>query len=388
MKKSYRVAVIGATGKGNYGHDIDTAFVDVQRAEIVAVADDNPDGLRKAGDKLNVAKRYADYRKLLDEVRPQIVCLGPGWVSERVAMIQAAAAVGCHIYCEKPFLGDLTSVDQANVACRQGNIKLAMAHQWRAMPPVQKALAQLREGRFGRVLRMRARPKDDARGGGQELLLHGTHWFDLMIAIAGPPRWASGHVAVGSRDVQRSDVRQDLKSVGPMAGDSVVAVFGFDDGVRGFFDSTANTAPNVRKPKPGEITSPAWDSVYSLMVECERATLLWRQPGDVFVYPAPSMLPDIEALKWEKTWVEDWHFTPEHQPRLVAKDWLRFGNQTLAQDLIDAIEQDREPLSPLRHATLIAEMVQGVYASHLADGQRMAIPLADRAHPLTADSVR
>jgi len=53
---------------------------------------------------------------------------------------------------------------------------------------------------------------------------------------------------------------------------------------------------------------------------------------------------------------------PEHQPRSVSKEWLHLGNQTLARDLIDAIERDREPLSPLRHATLITEMVQGVYA--------------------------
>jgi predicted dehydrogenase len=383
MPKTYRVAVIGSTGKGDYGHGLDTAFVGVDRAEIVAVADDNPAGLQRAGDKLKVEKRYADYRTLLEEQHPDIVCVGPRWIPNRVAMIRAIAAAGCHIYCEKPFLADLVSLDQVRSACDAAGIKLAMAHQWRAMPPVQKALAQIRSGFFGRVLRMRARPKDDARGGGEELLVHGTHWFDLMIAIAGPPRWASGHLSVQDRDVNRSDVRQGSEPVGPVAGETVVAVFGFDHGVRGFFDSTANTAPNVRRPKPGEITSPAWDSVYSLTVECERATLKWRQPGDVYVYPAAGILPDIEALKWEKTWVEDWHFTPEHQPRSVNKEWLQLGNQTLARDLIDAIERDREPLSPLRHAALITEMVQGVYASHFDEGRRVAIPLRDRVHPLS-----
>jgi hypothetical protein len=229
---------------------------------------------------------------------------------------------------------------------------------------------------------MKARPKDDARGGSEELLVHGTHWFDLMFAIAGAPRWVSGHIGEGGRDMVKGDVRQGSEPVGPIAGDSVVAVFGFDNGVRGYYDSTMNVAPNVRKPKPGEITSPAWDSVYGLTVECERATLAWRQPGDVYVYPAPAVLPDIEALKWERIWVEDWHFTPEHLPR-PHKDWLLVGNQTLARDLIDAIDENREPLSPLKHAVWIAEMVQGVYASHFAEGQRVAIPQAERKHPLS-----
>lgn len=60
MPKSYRVGVIGSTGKGNYGHGLDTAFVGVERAEIVAVADDNPAGLAKTADALLVSQRYAD----------------------------------------------------------------------------------------------------------------------------------------------------------------------------------------------------------------------------------------------------------------------------------------------------------------------------------------
>ena len=36
---TYSVAVIGSTGKGNYGHRLDTAFRHLDNAEIVAVAD-------------------------------------------------------------------------------------------------------------------------------------------------------------------------------------------------------------------------------------------------------------------------------------------------------------------------------------------------------------
>ena len=48
--------------------------------------------------------------------------------------------------------------------------------------------------------------------------------------------------------------------------------------------------------------------------------------------------------------------------------------------MIDKVKRD--PLSPLRSGILITEMVQGVYASHLADGKRLSIPLAERKHPL------
>lgn len=380
--KRYRVAIIGSTGKGDYGHGLDTAFRDVERAEIVAVADDNAAGLKRTAERLKVEATFADYREMLDRAKPDVVCVGPRWITDRVAILQAVTQAGCHVYCEKPFVADLVSADAIQSGFARHRVRLAMAHQWRAMPPVQRGLAEIRSGKYGRLLRMRARPKDDARGGGEELLVHGTHWFDLMIALAGPPRWVSGHIRAKGRDATKADRREGSEPVGPICGDSVLAVFGFDDGVIGSFDSTANTAPSSRRPTNNDQTKPTWDSVYGLTIECEEAVLQLRQPGDVFVYPANGVLPDFEQLQWKKLWIEDWHFTPEHQPRPIRQEWLNLGNRALANDLLDAIEKGREPLSSLRHALLITEMVQGVYASHFADGRRLPIPLTDRTHPL------
>lgn len=375
-EKRYRVGVIGATGRGGYGHGLDTAFSQVKQADLCAVADPDENGRTQAGKRLGVTELFANYREMLAKAKPDIVCIGPSWLTDHLEMIRAAAEQGCHIYCEKPLTFDLASADAIRQVCEQHQVTLALAHQWRAMPPVQKALSELRDGKYGRVLRMRARPKDDARGGGEELLIHGTHWFDLMIAIAGEPRWVSGHVRAGDREATKADRREGSMPVGPVWGDSILAVFGFDRGVIGTFDSTANVAPSSNKKLPP--LGPDWDSVYGLTVECERATLQWRQPGDVYVYPAPAMLPDLEQMKWDRLWIEDWHFTPEHQPRPLRQTWLSLGNRGLALDLIDAIETRREPLSPLRHGVLITEMVQGTYASHFADGRRLAIPLEHR----------
>lgn len=50
----YRVAVIGHTGHGNYGHGHDLVWRDVPQAEVVAVADASPSGLRAALERLGV----------------------------------------------------------------------------------------------------------------------------------------------------------------------------------------------------------------------------------------------------------------------------------------------------------------------------------------------
>ena len=64
--KPYRVGVIGHTGRGNYGHGLDTVWREVPGTQVVAVADANPKGLDAAVKRLKAPKGYADYRKMLD----------------------------------------------------------------------------------------------------------------------------------------------------------------------------------------------------------------------------------------------------------------------------------------------------------------------------------
>ena len=373
-KRKYRVAVIGSTGRGGYGHGLDTAFVGVERAEIVALADPSAEGRQETAARLSVPSTYADYRQMLQAAKPDIVCIGPSWLNRRVEMIEAAAEVGAHIFCEKPFVSTLTEADQIAAACRRAEIKLAMAHQWAAAPPVQKIIREIRAGKYGKLLRAYIRPKDDARGGGHELILHGTHHFTLLFTLAGWPRWVFGNVQVNGRDITRADRQKKPDFLGPIAGDSVSAVIGFDNGTRVFFDSTAGLA--VEKNRP-------FTHLFGVMLECERKRIQLRSPGDAYLHDAPTVLADNRNLKWEKLLVEDWHFTPsgEPNPQIENKGWRHVFNNTLANDLIDAIEQDRPPLSGLEHAIQITEVVQGVYASHFS-GRRVDLPLKDRVHPL------
>ena len=368
MTQRYRAAAIGSTARGGFGHGLDTAFKGLDGVDFVAVADDDPKGLEAAGKRTGAARLYRDYREMLAKEKPDVVSVGPRWVDQRVAMVTAAAQAGCHVYCEKPLAADLADADQMLAACAKAGVRLAVAHQFRAMPPVRQALADVRAGKYGPLLRLRARPKDDHRGGGEELIVHGTHLMDLMVAFAGPPRWVSGHVAVGGRDVTRADRRQATEPVGPVAGDSVAATFGFAGGVRGFYDSTMNLH---RADRP----------VYGLLVECAEASLLVRSPGDVYVYAAAAPVPESGKLAWQKVWVQDWHFTPDHKPRPL-NDWIHRGNQVLVRELLEAVAQKRPPLASGYDARLALELIQGVYASHFADGRRLPVPLKERRHPL------
>ena len=369
MSRKYRVGIIGATKRGDYGHGLDTAFGDAALFEVVAVADEDPAGLAAAGRRLGIARLYAGYREMLAKEKPDIVSIGPRWVSDRVAMVTAAAEAGCHIFMDKPLAGTLRDADAMLAACTRAKVKCALAHQLRAMPPVRKAFADIRAGKFGNVLRLFGQPTDDARGGGEEMIVHGTHFFDLMISLAGPPRWVGAHLATGDRDATPADRHEGREPVGPVAGDSVTATIGFDRGVRGFWNSTANLNRH--------------GAIYGMLVQCEKAMVCVRAQGETFIYPGPALEPENSARAWEKVWVESWHFTPEHKP-VPLTNFIARGNHVLVRELADAIGRGTEPTASLGEAVLVTEIVQGAYASHFADGKRQSIPLADRRHPLEA----
>ena len=69
----------------------------VPEVQLVAVADDDPQGLADAAARLKVGKAYADYREMLDKEKPHVVSIAPRWVDKHheLAMACASAASTC-----------------------------------------------------------------------------------------------------------------------------------------------------------------------------------------------------------------------------------------------------------------------------------------------------
>ena len=71
MKDKVRVAVIGAGKMANAVHYPSLAsFHDV---EISGIRDFSPEALKETADKYGIENRYADYRQMVEEVKPDAV---------------------------------------------------------------------------------------------------------------------------------------------------------------------------------------------------------------------------------------------------------------------------------------------------------------------------
>src|SRR5262249_27232837 len=103
------------------------------------------------------------------------------------------------------------------------------------------------DGRLGDLLELRGRGKEDQRGGGQDLMVLGTHLFDLMRLLAGDPHWCFARILQNGKPATKADVREGGENMGPVLGDSIHATYGFDKGVIGTFGThKAKAGANTR----------------------------------------------------------------------------------------------------------------------------------------------
>src|SRR5437867_12284268 len=89
-----RAAVMGHTGRGDYGHGLEVIFRDLPGVEVVALADPDAAGREAAAKRAGALRSYADYRELLEKERPQLVSVAPRWTDQHQAMALAALKAG------------------------------------------------------------------------------------------------------------------------------------------------------------------------------------------------------------------------------------------------------------------------------------------------------
>jgi len=212
--RKYRVAVIGRTDRGDYGHGLDEVWNDIEQAQVVAVADEDAKGRAKAAKRLKVEKTYADYGEMLRKERPDIVSVAPRWTDCHRDMVLACAEAGAHVFLEKPMGRTLREADEMITAFEKKNLKLAIAHQRRYSPTMQRIQEIIAGGKLGDLLELRARGKEDKRGAGFDLMCLGTHTMDLMRLIAGDPLWCFAEVRQKGRPVTKKDVLEAGKVTG------------------------------------------------------------------------------------------------------------------------------------------------------------------------------
>jgi len=363
--RKYRVGIIGATGRGDYGHAVDVPFTKLPNVEVVALADADPKGLAKAIERIKPQKSYTDYQEMLSKESLDLVAICPRWIDQHSEMLMAAAKANCHVYMEKPFCRTMLECDQVRKEFENRKLKLAIAHTAQYSPVLDVALKLVGDGAIGQVLELRGRGKEDHRGGAEDMWVLGSHIFGLMRAFAkSDPQACLAQVTHQGRGIRKEHVVEGNEGLGLLAGDRVQATYSFADGVMGYFGSCKGMAAN-----PSRFALQVFGSKGVLEIESgylAAAHLL--QDG--------SWSPGRSGKNWERVTSAG---IGKLEP-IQAKSY-EDGHIAAIKDLMAAIEEDRAPKCSLVDAVGITEMILGVFESQRL-GQPVSLPCTTREHPL------
>jgi len=358
-----RAAVIGHTGQGNYGHGMDIVMTGHPDVELVAVADADKDGLAKTAAKLKAPRAYASYQEMLWKEQPDIVSIATRWTAEHRDIAMATIAAGAHFYSEKPFTTNLVEADEILAAAKKAGTKIAVAHQMHVAENIVYLKQQLDQGLIGDLLEMRANGKQDKRAGGEDLLVLGTHLFDLMRLFAGDAEWCTSRVQTKGRDITALDGRKVLEGIGLVAGEEVYAQFGFAKGVNGLF---------VSREKYADVAG-SWG--LELIGSKGMVKIQANIPPRIFRLKAGAWTEKSQTNAWEPIPGDPTANIPEKDRNTTH------GNRVLLDSLIAAIRTNGQPECSGYDGMKAVEMVMAVYQSAIGK-QRVALPLKDRRHPL------
>jgi len=360
----YRVAVIGRTGRGDYGHGLDVVWNDIDQAEVVAVADQDPKGRAEASKRLRAPRAYADYREMLEKERPQIVSVASRWLDCHRDMVLACAEAGSNVFLEKPMCQSLEQADEMVAALEKRHLKLAIAHQTRYSPALRHVQQVIEEGKLGDIVELRGRGKEDGRGGGEDLMVLGTHVMDLMRFFAGDPESCFARVRDDRKRVTKNEVRDGAEGIGPLAGDEIHAMYRFGGTTMGYF--------STRRARHGA------SKRFGLQVFGTKGILTMTTGAvpEIWFVEDPSWQPGRSKARWKQI-----SSAGVDKPEPLSDPGHRFGNRLLALDLIRAIETNAQPKGSMYDGRAALEMILAVYESHRLNGP-IGLPLKNRMHPL------
>ena len=287
---------IGVIGAGLIGRKHLRKLSEQPDYDLVGIADVNVDAVAAEYPKTRV---FADYRKLLDEARPQAVLIASPNQLHAETGIECARR-GIHILIEKPVTDTLQTAAALMAEVRKGGIKSLVGHHRRHHSQVRTLKALLGEGRIGDVVGVSAiwathKPADyfkiapwRTEPGGGPILLNLIHEIDFL-------RFTVGEITAVELVVSN-------RQRGFAVEDTAAALIEFENGALGTFFITDNAvSPWTTEQGVGESPEFPFSGQSNYRFMGRRGSIefpelvQWTQAGDVQHWNQPIQAQRIHA---------------------------------------------------------------------------------------------
>lgn len=374
MSREWKVGIVYDTATKTRGHHgTHLSFTGLPGLELI-LADSNVADLESRMRAINAVRHYIDPLEMMAREQPDIVVICSRLPAGHFELIQAAGKQGCHVLCEKPLAASLEEADAMVALAESQKIKIAVAHLARHALVFRNMKRMIRNGAIGTPLTFYGRGKEDERGGGEDMLVLGTHILDLGVFLFGKPEQIIADVRMDGRPITAKSRSTTTEPVGICAGDSVWATLRFPDRVNGVFETRRGLYTGTVRMG---VTVAGTEGTLSVRYDQARALRFSRSslpPEDEAHYSCVELhedrsLPDgTEPIDYESYEAKPAHFFAD-------------ANRFAAFDLMQAIQEDRQPVCSVHDAATALEMIYGTYASSL-EQKGIELPLNNRKHPL------
>jgi predicted dehydrogenase len=181
--------------------------------------------------------------------------------------------------------------------------------------------------------------------------------------LDGDPKWCQAEFLETTGPSEPQHIREASEPLGPIIGSSVHARYSFDKGFPVHFDSTANNDGNQ-----GRWGIDLYGTKGIGIIRMDNVPI-------IRMWPSPTWAPLGKKVTWQSL-----PGAPEVFPREPGSVG-HYGE--IIDDLIAAVEEDRRPRCSVHDGRAAHEFIQAAFASHIAGGARIAMPMLNREHPLT-----
>ncbi|WP_223111610.1 Gfo/Idh/MocA family protein [Thiospirochaeta perfilievii] len=351
----YKVAIIGC-GRISYKH-VEGFINNVEGVDLVALCDPSVDKMDARVEQYTNAvpgatiKKFLSYKEMLSSMDLDFVTIATESGLHAGITIDCLNA-GVHVIVEKP-MALSTSDAEAMVKCaKDNNKKLAVCFQNRFNAPIVKTREAFESGRLGRLMHSSVQVRwnrnidyykqADWRGtwdiDGGTLMNQCTHGIDLL-------QWMNETDVVKVHAVTRRFQR-------PIeAEDFGCAILEFADGSVGMVEGTANVYPK----------------------NLNESLSLFGTDGTI-------VIGGLAVNKFETWRLKDSDIVGDTEDKVIdpnAKDpdsVYGKGHGALFADFIDAIKNNREPLTNGAESKKALEIILAIYKSQ-KDGKPVELPL-------------
>ena len=185
---------MGAVGLGRIGvfhaANLDSRVPSVELARIVDV---DPEAARRASAQIGGVDWSTDFSDLLEDDGIEAVVISTNTPSH-VPMIEAAAAAGKHVWCEKPISHEIEGTRRAVEAARDAGIKLQIGFHRRYDADHRAARERIAAGELGEVYFLRLSSRDMSPPPFDYIKTSGGLFVDVSLHDLDVARWFAGEV--------------------------------------------------------------------------------------------------------------------------------------------------------------------------------------------------